>query len=146
MDLEQALRGWTEAQGTRQRESRLRAAQRALVNRCFATLGSEPQSASSVGTAIRLAAQAPRRPAQRDCAVLIVHALAVPGLIPREAFAEVCKLIEIALPNVLLRCGYPFAGSTADKVAVLERLHRDIDELMQPLEPTFPNWQGLYAG
>jgi hypothetical protein len=29
---------------------------------------------------------------------------------------------------------------------VLERLHTSIGELIQPLEPTFPNWQGLYAG
>jgi hypothetical protein len=29
---------------------------------------------------------------------------------------------------------------------VLQRLHATIGELMHPLEPTFPNWQGLYAG
>ena len=46
----------------------------------------------------------------------------------------------------LLRCGYPFGGSIDEKRRVLGRLHATIGELMQPLEPTFPNWQGLYAG
>jgi hypothetical protein len=146
MDLEQALHDLAQAQGTRQREARLHAAQRALVDRCLATLGPEPQTALSIGAVIQLAAQAPDRPRQRACAVLIVHALAVRGLVPKQASAEVCQLIEAALPNVLLRCGYPFGGSVADKLTVLERLHRNIGELMQPLEPTFPNWQGLYAG
>lgn len=146
MDLEQALRDLAEAEGTRQREPRLRAAQWALADRCLATLKLEPQAAASIGSVIRSATEASDRSAQRDCAVLIIHALAARGLVPREASADVCKLMETALPKVLARCGYPFAGSIADKLSVLERLHRDIGELMQPLEPTFPNWQGLYAG
>jgi hypothetical protein len=58
----------------------------------------------------------------------------------------VCALAESGLRDVLLRCGYPFGGSLEDKMRVLERLHASIAELAQPLEPTFPNWQGLYAG
>ena len=146
MGLEQALRDLAEAEGRHQREPRLRAAQRALLDRCLAILQLEPQAASSVGSMLRLAADAPNRAAQRECAVLIVRALAMRGLVPRAASADVCKLMEAALPNALLRCGYPFAGSTAEKLALLERLHINISELMQPLEPTFPNWQGLYAG
>ncbi len=80
------------------------------------------------------------------CAVLFVHALAVRGLIPNASAGDVCRLMESALRNPLLRCGYPFGGSTEEKMQVLERLHRTIGELMQPLQPTFPNWQGLYAG
>jgi hypothetical protein len=145
MDLEQALCDLAEAVG-KQRQSRLRVAQRALLDRCLANLRLEPQAAASVGSMFRLAIQTPDRSAQRECAVLIIQAFAIQGLVPRSVSADVCKLVEAALPNVLLRCGYPFTGSTAEKLAVLERLHRDIGELMQPLEPTFPNWQGLYAG
>jgi hypothetical protein len=146
MDLEQALRDLAEAFGKHQREPRLRAAQRALLDRCLAILRLEPQAASSVSSLLRLATDAPNRAEQRECAVLIIQALAIRGLVPRLAYADVCMLMEAALPNALLRCGYPFAGSTAEKLALLERLHRNIGELMQPLEPTFPNWQGLYAG
>jgi len=78
--------------------------------------------------------------------LLAIHALGVPGLIPPAASADVCALAESGLNSVLLRCSYPFTASVAEKTAVLERLHRTIGELMQPLEPTFPNWQGLYAG
>jgi hypothetical protein len=66
--------------------------------------------------------------------------------VPPGSAANVCALVEGALHDVLLRCGYPFGGSIERKMQVLERLHATISELMQPLEPTFPNWQGLYAG
>jgi hypothetical protein len=75
-----------------------------------------------------------------------VHALAVRGLVPASSGGDVCALVEGALRDVLLRCDYPFGGSIDEKMRVLERLHTSIGELMQPLEPTFPNWQGLYAG
>ena len=79
--------------------------------------------------------------------MLVVHALAVPGLVPAVAANDVCTLVERALRDVLLRCGYPFGGSVEEKLRVLERLHVRIDDLMQPLEPTFPSWiQGLHAG
>ncbi len=88
----------------------------------------------------------PARQARRVCAVFLVHALAVRGLVPASSGGDVCALVEGALRDVLLRCGYPFGGSIDEKMRVLERLHTSIGELMQPLEPTFPNWQGLYAG
>jgi hypothetical protein len=66
---------------------------------------------------------------------------------PARSAGVVCALAEGALRDVLLRCGYPFGGSIEEKLRVLERLRATIGELMQPLEPTFPNWiRGLHAG
>jgi hypothetical protein len=75
-----------------------------------------------------------------------VHALAIRGLVPAASAAHVCALVERALRGALLRYGYVFGGALEDRMRALERLHARIDELMQPLEPTFPNWPGLYAG
>ncbi len=130
----------------RSRDARMRAARLVLVRHCVALLGIEPPDQPSVAAIIKLANEAPARPVRRSCAVLMVHALAMPGLVPPGSFGTVCALVEGALHDVLLRCGYPFGGSIEQKVHVLERLHATIAELMQPLEPTFPNWQGLYAG
>lgn len=146
-NLEQAARELAEAvaagNAARSRDARLRPARQVLISRCSDALGTE---VASVPSAIKRAVEAPSRTARRTCAVLLVHALAVPGLVPMASAADVCALAEGALRDVLLRCGYPFGGSTGDKLRVLERLHASINELMQPLEPTFPNWQGLYAG
>ncbi|HLY91448.1 MAG TPA: hypothetical protein VKQ27_20870 [Acetobacteraceae bacterium] len=103
-------------------------------------------SGASITSMIRLAAESQNSVAKRDCALIMVHALGIPGLIPAKDSTDVCILIEGALRAVLLRCGYPFSGTVPEKLAVLQRLHRTIGELMQPYEPTFPNWQGLYAG
>ena len=121
-------------------------ARQVIVDHCLLVLGEDATRNASIAEALRLAAAAADPAAKRDCALLVIHALGVPGLIPPAANAEVCALAESGLNSVLLRCDYPFAGSFAEKTAVLERLHRTIGELMQPLEPTFPNWQGLYAG
>jgi hypothetical protein len=150
MNLEEALRELVTtlgaADGARGRDARLRAARRVIVRQCAAALGMEPLGQPSVASVIRLATDAPGRPARRACAVLLVHALAVPGLVPAASAGDVRALAEGALRNVLLRCGYPFGGSIEERMHVLARLHTTIGELMQPLEPTFPNWQGLYAG
>ena len=150
MNLDEALRDFAQAlaagESARGRNARLRAAQEVVVHRCLAALGNEPPPTLSVGAVVRLAAVAPSRPARRVCAVLLVHALAVRGLVPPASAGDVCGLMEGALRDVLLRAGYPFGGSIEEKMRVLERLHSTIGELMQPLEPTFPNWQGLYAG
>jgi hypothetical protein len=127
------------------RDRALRAARQVVVDRCAAALGLASPASLSLDAVIRLAADAPP-PARRDCAVLMVHALAIRGLVPAASAAHLCALSERALRGVLLRCGYPFAGSLADRMRVLERLHVTLEELMQPLQPTFPNWQGLYAG
>jgi len=135
----------TTADAARGRERALRAARQVVVDRCGEALGLAPSAALSLDAVIRLAADEPP-PARRDCAVLMVHALAVRSLVPAASAAPVCALAERALRGALLRCGYPFAGSLADRMRVLERLHVTIEELMQPMEPTFPNWPGLYAG
>jgi hypothetical protein len=130
----------------RGRDARLRMARQMVVDRSLVALGIEPAGSVSLASAIRLAAEATAKPARRDCAVLLVHALAVPGLVPAGCADDVRTLVEGALRNVLLRCGYPFGGSIEGKMRVLQRLHASLAELMQPLQPTFPNWQGLYAG
>jgi hypothetical protein len=76
-----------------------------------------------------------------------VHALAVPALVPPAAAEAVCRLAENGLRGALLRTGYPFGGSLENRMRILERLHSRIDDLLQPLEPTFPaSIQGLHAG
>jgi hypothetical protein len=149
LNLEQALRDLSDAltkhEGSRNREARLRAARQVVVRWCLTTLRIE-QAQHSLAAIIQLALDASDPTARRTCAVLLVHALAVRGLIPTAAAGDVCRLMESALRTPLLRCYYPFSGSTEQKMLVLERLHRTIGELMQPLQPTFPNWQGLYAG
>lgn len=149
MDLETALRDWNASLATAEqlgrRDTRLRAIREVLVRICLSALEIEgPQP--SIDATIRLASEAPVRSARRICAVLVVHALGVSGAVPRSSASDLCTLMERGLRDALLRCGYPFGGSTGEKMRVLEHLHRNIAELMQPLEPTFPNWQGLYAG
>jgi hypothetical protein len=150
MNLEAGLRDLAEAlaagERARTRDGRLRAARQVVVDRCLAALAIGPMGQPSVASVIRLAADVPARQARRACSVFLVHALAVRGLVPAALGGDVCALVEGALSDVLLRCGYPFGGSIEEKMRVLERLHASIGELMQPLEPTFPNWQGLYAG
>jgi hypothetical protein len=133
-------------EGPSGRAHRLRTARQVIVDQCLVALGQQPRCSASIAEVLRLAAAAPDPAAKRDCAFLVVHALGVPGLIPPAASADVCVLAEAGLNSALLRCSYPFAGSVAEKTHILQRLHRTIGELMQPLEPTFPNWQGLYAG
>lgn len=151
MNIEEALRDLTDAlaaaDGVPRRDAGLRAARRVLVERCKVALGLEVPSRLALTEALRLAAAAPGLGARRFWAVLVVHALAVPGLVPASAANDVCRLAESALRDVLLRCGYPFGGSVEEKMRVLERLHVRIGDLMQPMEPTFPSWiQGLHAG
>jgi hypothetical protein len=124
----------------------MRAVRQVVVSRFVALLGRDVPGQPSLGDAIRMAAGAPARSGRRACAVLLVHALAVRGVIPGVLANEVCALVESALRGVLLRCGYRFGAPVDEKMQVLERLHIRLPELMQPLEPTFPNWQGLYAG
>ena len=151
MNVDEALRDVADAlaaaDGARGRDAGLRAARQMLAGRCIALLGIEPPGQPSLAGAVRVAADAPAAPARRACAVLMVHALAVPRLVPAGSAGDVLALVEGALRDVLLRCGYPFGGPAEDRRRVLERLHGTIGELMQPMEPTFPNWiQGLHAG
>ncbi len=141
-DLAAAIAAADPARG---RDRALRAARQVVVDRCAEALGLTQPAWLSLDTVIRLAAEA-SQPARRDCALLMVHALAIRGLVPAASAANVCALVERALRGALLRYGYVFGGALEDRMRALERLHARIDELMQPLEPTFPNWPGLYAG
>jgi hypothetical protein len=135
MNLEAALRDLAAAsaagEGARTRDHRLRLARQVVADRCLEALGIEPAGQPSIASVIRLAVEVP--------ACMLWRCGAWSG-------GDACALVEGALRDVLLRCGYPFSGSIDEKMRVLERLHTSIAELMQPLEPTFPNWQGLYAG
>jgi hypothetical protein len=127
-------------------EAWLRLAQNVLIKRGVEALRVELPANPTLATVIRAAAIESQTTARRAFAVLVVHALAVRGLVSSGPTADVCTFIERALPDVLLRFEYPFGGSTYEKYHVLGRLHVKIDELLVPFEPTFPNWQGLYAG
>jgi hypothetical protein len=147
MNLEQALRDLSEAlavaDGAR---DRLRAARRVSVNACLAALGIEPTPQPSLPQVIHLALSSPDRAARAECAVFLMHALAVPNLVPVAAYVDLCALTEGALRGPLLRGHYPFGTTVEDRTHALTRLSARIGELMEPMEPTFPNWPGLYAG
>jgi hypothetical protein len=147
MDLDRVLRDLSNALATGNgARDRVRNGRRVVARACLAELGIEPPPKPMLPDVVRLAVASPNRAARRDCATLLLHTLAVPGLVPAEAHRDVCALAEDVLRTALLRTSYPFGGSTEAKVGVLERLHTRIAELTEPLQPTFPNWQGLYAG
>lgn len=147
MDLERTRRDLADALaapgGTR---DRLKAARRVIIRACLAALQAGTVPEQSLPSVIRRALASPDRGARRDCALLLLHALVVPGLVPADTYGDLCALMESALRTPLLRCLYPFGGAIDDRILVLRRLHTRIGELMEPLEPTFPSWPGLYAG
>lgn len=129
------------------RTRRLGAARQVVARHCLVRLAITPAGQPALDAAIKLAVAAPAQSVRRDCAVLLVHALAVPGLVPTGSLGDVCALVEGALRRALLRGAYPFGGSIQIKLQSLAQLHARLDELMEPLEPTFPSHiQGLYAG
>ena len=70
---------------------------------------------------------------------------AVPGLLSvRSSQARLDRairaLLESALPDVLLRAGYPFGGDLDARREALARLHASIDEHLRPPEPSIPTW------
>jgi hypothetical protein len=148
MDIQVALHDLSEAltDGAGTHEARLRLARRILIDRGIEALKVEFPRNPTLDSVVRAATTAPQTPARRAFAVLIVHALATRGLVPTGSIGDVCTLIESALLHSLIRCGYPFGASIYEKRQALDRLRTNIDELLEPLEPTFPNWQGLYAG
>ena len=101
MDIAEALSdlaaALAAAEGARGRDARLRAARQVVADRCVTALGLELPGQPSIAAVIKLAADAPDRPARRDCAVLVVHALAVPGLVPAACAGDVYSLLESAL-------------------------------------------------
>lgn len=124
---------------------RLRAARELLLGYGAAALGIDAAAVSGLVDILERAALAPVRPARRGFAMLIVDALAVPGLLSaRSSQARLDRAIrtflESALPDVLLRSGYPFAGDVDAKLRSLAALHTSIDEHLRPLEPSIPTW------
>jgi len=124
---------------------RLQAARRWLCTRGAAVLQVEPAAAPRLPELIRRAASAPAGPARRIFAVLILDALAVPGLLVAERSQtrlerDVCALLEQALPHVLARSGYPFGGDLDARRRHLISLAAAIDDYLRPLEPSIPTW------
>jgi hypothetical protein len=78
----------------------------------------------------------------RSFAVLLVLAVAFPGVVPLrgDAGALIRRFLERALLNPLRRAGYRFDASPYDKNQALARLHATIDEHLRPLEPSIPRW------
>ncbi len=105
-----------------------------------------PQITSRPGVAlddiIRVAAEAPPTEARWAFAVLLVDALAVPGLLPTrgQAANDIQSFLERALLNPLRRAGYPFDGTPYEKRQALARSHATIDEHLNPLQPSIPHW------
>jgi hypothetical protein len=155
MDLEHArhdLARALDAQAEPDAEKRLRAARQVLVVAAIDALGIDASSRPSLADVIRLAVAAKRTATRRAFAVLLVHALGVDGLVTARSNRgqldrDICAFVENALPSVLQRAEYPFGGEMYERRRLLARLHTRIDELLRPLEPTFPpRVQGLYAG
>jgi hypothetical protein len=124
---------------------RFRAARRLLISRGAEALQIDPAALPGLGVVLGRAARAPATLNRRAFAVLVVHALAVDGLLSVGSSQvrldrDICAFLESALPDVLRRSGYPFAGDIDAKRRSLGRLHGSIDEWLAPLEPTFPGW------
>jgi hypothetical protein len=113
---------------------------------CGATaLGLDPAATPDIAALVEHAARAPASPARRAFAVLLVDALGVPGLLAvRSSQARLGRatqaLLESALPDVLLRAGYPFGADLEARRKALARLPTSIDEHLRPPEPSIPTW------
>jgi hypothetical protein len=124
---------------------RFRAGRQMLISRGAAALHIDPTATTGLLDLVERAALAPACPERRIFAVLLVDALAVPGLLSvRSSQARLDRgirtLVENALPDVLLRAGYPFGGDVDAKRRSLAKLHATIEEHMRPLEPSIPTW------
>jgi hypothetical protein len=142
LDLARALEAGTAAPHA---GDRFRAARQLLVTTGAAALDIDPATAPGLADIVERAACAKASPVRRVFAVLLADALAVPGLLSVRSSQVrldrgVRAFLEIALPDVLLRAGYPFAGDVDAKRRFLARLHASIDEHLRPLEPTIPTW------
>jgi hypothetical protein len=155
MNLEQAIRDLHQASSERPEPntaSRIRASRQVLIGRGCEAFGTERSASLSLHDLLTTAMNTPATAGRKAFAVLLVHALAVEGLVASrqdrgQLDRDICAFVESALPTVLQRSGYPFGAETYERRRSLERLHTMIDELLQPLEPTFPPAiQGLYAG
>ncbi len=118
-------------------KTRFRAARAMLRDRAARATGAS--AALSLADILRLAETHPITPELRGLAVLLVHALAVPGLVD-TGFPSIQSFLERVLQHALRRAGYDFDASSDRKRLVLERLHETLDEHMRPLELSIPRW------
>lgn len=143
MDLEAARAELSRAAATAAPSTgmRFRAAHDVLAARGVEALGITG-AGLALDEIVRIAIEAPPTEARRAFAVLLVHALGLPGLLPtRGRTADDVRLfLERALLNPLRRAGYPFGGTPHDKRQALARLHATIDEHLRPPEPSIPLW------
>ena len=124
---------------------RLSAARQFLIRHGVAALRIDQSAALTLADILRRGASAPGGPARRAFALLIVHALAVEGLVEAPSQRarldrDLCAFLDSALPDILRRAGYPFDAELDQRRRVLERLHASLDELTRPIDPTFPAW------
>jgi hypothetical protein len=145
MTLEQARRDFAALLAARDVPDWMKAAGRFLGVRGAEALRIDPAAAPALPELIRRATSAPASPAQRNFAVLVLDALAVPGLLlagssPTRLERDVCALLEQALPHALARSGYPFGGDLDARRRHLTALAPAIDDYLRPLEPSIPTW------
>lgn len=124
---------------------RLNMARRWLAARGAEAVQSDAASAPGLPDLIRRAASAPASPARRIFAVLVMDALAVPGLLVADASRtrlerDVCALLEHVLPHALARSGYPFGADLDARRRHVGALAASIEEYLRPLEPSIPTW------
>jgi len=124
---------------------RLQQARQWLTARGTEAVPNETAAAPRLPELIRHAAAAPASPARRIFAVLVLDALAVPGLLLAGSSRtrlerDVCTLMEQALPHVLARSGYPFGDDLDTRHRHLVARASAIDESLRPLEPSIPTW------
>ncbi len=149
MDLAQARRDLAHAleAGTAalSQGDRFRVARQLLVTSGATASTIDPATAAGLADLVERAVHAPASAARRGFAVMLVDALAVPGLLSVRSFQlrlerDIRALAESALPDVLLRANYPFTGDADSKRRFLAGLHASIDEHLRPLEPSIPPW------
>ncbi len=143
MDIQEALERLKHASRTGARqETNIRAAEDVIIHYGMQAFHIAPRAGLTVGEIIRIAADAPRSEARRAFAVLLVHALSMPGLLSLRGRPgrEIRLFLERALLNPLRRASYPFESTDYDKRAALGRLHKTIDDCLRPLEPSIPPW------
>jgi hypothetical protein len=131
--------------GTQDAADRFRPARQVLIRRGADALDVDPASLPGLAEMIAQLAAAAAGPGRRVCAILILDALAMPGLLTVRSSQprldrDIRRLVESALPDVLRRAGYPFTAEADTRRRSLISLATSLDEYLQPPEPTFPPW------
>ncbi len=141
MDLEAARQALAEAvaAGAADANPKMRFRVARSLLRDMATQATEGPLGQSLADAIRATEERPNTTAMRVFAVVLVHALGVPGLVD-TGLPAIQRFLERVLHHTLRRARYPFEGTADQKRLALERLHLTIEDDMRPLEPSIPTW------